>query len=157
KKLAPHGILAVHISNRHFDLAPVVANVARHIVMEDPDQTESTLTVESGKASGAVTLPVPSGDLARTLAVDNRGNLVLLEDAKKLDKKLATVIARDNGWYFIEPVAGSTLEVNGVNVMLRARLNSGDLVSAGGNELRFAQSSKKVPLVCMRGNDHEAF
>ena len=30
-KLAPHGVIVAHISNRHLDLAPVVANVAQSL------------------------------------------------------------------------------------------------------------------------------
>ncbi len=30
-KLAPHGVIVLHISNRHLDLAPVVANVAQSL------------------------------------------------------------------------------------------------------------------------------
>jgi spermidine synthase len=29
RKLSPHGLLAIHISNRHLDLAPVLANIAK--------------------------------------------------------------------------------------------------------------------------------
>jgi spermidine synthase len=31
RKLAPHGVIVAHISNRHLDLAPVVANVAQSL------------------------------------------------------------------------------------------------------------------------------
>jgi hypothetical protein len=44
RKLVPEGILAVHTSNRHVDLVPVVADVARSIKCTDPfTGKESTL------------------------------------------------------------------------------------------------------------------
>jgi len=35
RKLKPKGILAVHISNRHMELAPVVGNIAKAGIMEN--------------------------------------------------------------------------------------------------------------------------
>jgi hypothetical protein len=50
-ELAPDGILAVHISNRYFDLGPVVANLARHFqmgcVMVDDEGSDQAMTYET--------------------------------------------------------------------------------------------------------------
>ena len=41
-KLSPHGVIVAHISNRHLDLAPVVANVAQSLRGWPPSSAKTT-------------------------------------------------------------------------------------------------------------------
>jgi len=53
-KLAPHGVIVAHISNRHLDLAPVVANVAQSLglkaFLREDDSAGDLLTTLKGNA-----------------------------------------------------------------------------------------------------------
>ena len=68
-KLAPHGVIVAHISNRHLDLAPVVANVAQSL----------GLTAFLREDDGA-------GDLMTTLKANAR-LVVLARDARRYRKR----------------------------------------------------------------------
>jgi hypothetical protein len=156
-KLAPRGILAVHISNRHMDLAPVVANVAQHITMTDPDQTISTISVEKG-ATGTVTLPneVRDKDGKKApekllLGLNDRGTLTL-GDEKQVTKKYC-YITPDDGWYFIESAGPEDVKVNTSRVSIPVRLRAGDLIQIGDVSLRFNEETKEVTLSSLRGHD----
>ena len=53
-KLTPHGVIVAHISNRHLDLAPVVANVAQSLglaaFLREDDSAGDMLTTLKGNA-----------------------------------------------------------------------------------------------------------
>src|SRR5262249_21352923 len=46
EKLAPHGILCVHTSNKHVDLVPVVANAARHAQVDAIDPVTGKFKID---------------------------------------------------------------------------------------------------------------
>jgi len=77
RHLKPHGVVAVHISNRHFDLRPVVAaladqfNLASAVVESDDDDDGASVSVWAL--------------LARDLEILTVGNI--LEDAEKPDDR----------------------------------------------------------------------
>src|SRR5262249_37259888 len=109
-KLAPRGVLCVHTSNRHLHLAPVTANVAKHIEMEDPDQTEFWVTVEEGSAKGQKWMLTKD---KTTIGKDKKSDWVL-EDA---DGEHARITKSDD-WFYVED-AGSKAGtfVNGIKAL----------------------------------------
>ena len=72
-KLSPHGVIVAHISNRHLDLAPVVANVAQSLglaaFLREDDSAGEMLTTLKGNAR----LVVLARDAADTGAVAGTG------------------------------------------------------------------------------------
>jgi hypothetical protein len=82
--LAPGGLIALHISNRHLDLEPVVANLAEdaglggRIVQED-DSPEA-----SGAARSTWALLAPTREALGSLADDERWTAVKLEASARV-------------------------------------------------------------------------
>ena len=74
QKLAPHGLLMVHLSNRHLRLAPVVAGTAAALgvvarLRDDDDET----AIGKSTSTWAVLARTPE-DLGRLKDNDRRGN-----------------------------------------------------------------------------------
>jgi hypothetical protein len=73
-KLAPHGVIVLHISNRHLDLAPVVANVAQSLglaaFLREDDSAGDFLTTLKANARLVVLArdPADTGSVARNWA-----------------------------------------------------------------------------------------
>ena len=70
-RLKPDGILAVHISNNHLDLRPVVANVMRDLGLAGRVQYQG-LDPSTGKLSSQWAVLARSEDALGTLATDER-------------------------------------------------------------------------------------
>ena len=74
-QLAPDGVLAFHISNRHFDLAPVLAGVAADaglIALERDDETLSVRELQSGKMASSWVVMTRRGAMPAGLTTDAR-------------------------------------------------------------------------------------
>ena len=70
-KLAPHGVIVLHISNRHLDLAPVVANVVQSLglaaYLREDDSSGDLMRTLRANARLVVLARVPAdtGSIAR--------------------------------------------------------------------------------------------
>ena len=98
-RLAPRGVIAVHVSNRHMELAGIVAAVA--------------------KESGLVAT-VRRDDTISDLAEDYRSNAEVVVLARN-NADLGDLPSRD-GWRSIEPPAGVTAWTDDYSDILRAIL-----------------------------------
>ena len=62
-KLSPHGMILAHISNRHLDLAPVIANIAESrasSLLREDDSAGDFMTTFKANARLAVLAHVPA-------------------------------------------------------------------------------------------------
>jgi hypothetical protein len=86
-KLAPHGLLAFHISNLHLDLKPVLGNLARDAklvcLVQNDDALNDSEKAEGKRASQWAVIARDAADLA-PLAADNRWEACEGQAAKRV-------------------------------------------------------------------------
>ena len=71
-RLNPDGVLAIHISNNHLDLRPVVAGIARDLRLAGRFQFQDTSDIDSGKYGSQWTVLARSEATLGVIATDER-------------------------------------------------------------------------------------
>ena len=102
-KLAPHGVIVLHISNRHLDLAPVVANVAQSLglaaYLREDDSAGDLLTTLKANARLAVLAreAADAGSVARNWAPlqPDRSSALWTDDYSNI---LGIMLRKKFGW-----------------------------------------------------------
>jgi hypothetical protein len=81
QKLAPHGVLMVHISNRYLDLEPVLGNLARHLKLVALDQYDENTDRDEmpGKNAAEWVVLARTRDDVGSLAGDPRWHQALTD------------------------------------------------------------------------------
>jgi spermidine synthase len=102
-KLAPHGVVVLHISNRHLDLAPVVANVAHSLglaaFLREDDSAGDLMTTLEANARLVVLArdPADTGSVARNWAPlqPDRSSALWTDDYSNI---LGVMLRKKFGW-----------------------------------------------------------
>jgi spermidine synthase len=71
-KLLPHGLLAIHISNRHLDLEPVLGNLARDLRLMTARETDGDDSTQLKAGSEWVVMARSEEDFEELKAIDRR-------------------------------------------------------------------------------------
>jgi hypothetical protein len=102
-KLAPHGVIVLHISNRHLDLAPVVANVVQSLglaaYLREDDSSGDLMTTLRANARLVVLAraPADTGSIARdwTPLQPDRSSALWTDDYSNI---LGIMLRKKFGW-----------------------------------------------------------
>jgi hypothetical protein len=102
-KLSPHGVIVLHISNRHLDLAPVVANVAQSLglaaYLREDERAGDLLTTLKANARLVVLArePADTGSVARNWAPlqPDRSSALWTDDYSNI---LGIMLRKKFGW-----------------------------------------------------------
>jgi hypothetical protein len=102
-KLSPHGVIVLHISNRHLDLAPVVANVAQSLglaaYLREDNSAGDLLTTLKANARLVVLArePADTGSVARNWAPlqPDRSSALWTDDYSNI---LGIMLRKKFGW-----------------------------------------------------------
>jgi len=102
-KLAPHGVIVLHISNRHLDLAPVVANVVQSLglaaYLREDDSSGDLMRTLRANARLVVLARVPAdtGSIARdwTPLQPDRSSALWTDDYSNI---LGIMLRKKFGW-----------------------------------------------------------
>ena len=81
-RLNPDGVLALHISNNHLDLRPVVAGIMRDLRLAGRVQVQGTTDMTTGKFGSQWTVLARSEAALGVLATDGRWKPLQLTDAR---------------------------------------------------------------------------
>ena len=102
-KLSPHGVIVLHISNRHLDLAPVVANVAQSLglaaYLREDDSAGDLMTTLKANARLVVLArePADTGSVAGNWAPlqPDRSSALWTDDYSNI---LGIMLRKKFGW-----------------------------------------------------------